>query len=314
MLSRFSFATIMLASFSGPVMADTLVQTPKGEVAVPAAPQRIVILNPAVAGSVYALGVEVLAVTQSTRAPSQEGYSSVWAEEARADGTQVLPWNFEGYNLEEILSLEPDLIIAGGQGRPGFLANDIYDQLSAIAPTLFVDTTPTAWQDELQFMATVFGREAEADAALQSYGEKVEAVKAAIALPPQPTVFLMAIEPGAEPYFLPENSPTPRLFADVGFEADALSERFPQFEAASTGDSVKVSQELATEVMTAPTMIMLPFNAGVVSLDDIEADPVLSRLPAIVGGNAYEFADYAYRFDFYGAMAVLDDIAATFAK
>lgn len=297
-----------------PAQADQSVETVKGAVLVPGAPERIVILNPALAGSVYALGVEVLAVVQSTRAPTEEGYSSVWAEAARASNTAVLPWDFAGFNLEAILDLQPDLIIAGGSGRPGFLANDVYDQLSAIAPTVFVDTTPTAWQDELNFMAGAFGRRAEADTVLQKYAARVAEVKAAIELPPQPTLFILATEPGAAPYFLPETSSTPQLFADVGFEPDPLAERHPDFEVASTGDSVQVSRELASEVLAAPTMIFLPFTAGQVALSDFQADPVLSRLPSLAGGHAYEFPDYAYRFDYYGAMATLDRIEATFAR
>ena len=306
-------AVLSFSLLAAPALADQTIETVKGSVDVPAAPERIVILNPALAGSVYALGLDVLAVVQSTRAPTEEGYSSVWAEQARASQTQVLPWDFAGFNLEAILGLQPDLIIAGGSGRPGFLANEVYDQLSAIAPTVFVDTKPTAWQNELTFMAEAFGLQAEADTVLQTYADRVEDVKTAIALPPQPTVFILAIEPGAAPYFLPETSSTPQLFADVGFEPDPLAARYPDFEAGSTGDGVQVSLELASEVLVAPTMIFLPFTAGQVSLD-FEADPVLSRLPSLAADQAYEFPDYTYRFDYYGAMATLNEIESIFAK
>jgi iron complex transport system substrate-binding protein len=306
-------SVVLPALLCAPALAGSIA-TLKGEVTVPDAPARIVILNPALAGSVYALGLDVFAVVQSTRAPTEEGYSSVWAAPARASGTTVLPWDFEGFNLESILTLQPDLIVAGGQGRPGFLANEVYDQLSAIAPTLFIDTAPTAWQDELTFMASALGREAEAEAVLRSYAERVEAVKAAIDLPPQPSVFVLATQKDADPYFMPETSSTPQIFADVGFVPDPLLERYPDFESASTGDSIKVSLELASEVLSAPSLIFVPFTAGAVSLADYQADPVLSRLPSLAGGHAYEFPDYAYRFDYYGALAVLDDIEARFAR
>ncbi len=306
-------SALLSALLCAPALAGTIT-TSKGEVTVPDAPERIVILNPALAGSVYALGLDVFAVMESTRAPTEEGYSSVWAEEARASKSEVLPWDFEGLNLEAILNLQPDVIIAGGQGRPGSLANNVYDQLSAIAPTVFIDTAPITWQDELRFVAQAFGREAEAEAALAKYATRVEEVKAAITLPPQPTAFVMATQPGNDPYFMPETSPTPQIFAEVGFEPDPLMERYPDFVPFGTGDSVKVSMELTSEVFSAPSMVFVPFTAGEVSLADFEADPVLSRLPSLVSGQAYEFPDYAYRFDYYGAMAVLDDIEARFAK
>lgn len=310
---RFAYISIALV-LASQAAAAAEVETPKVLVDVPEALERIVVLNPALAGSVYALGLDVLAVTQSTRAPTEEGYSSVWAEAARASHTQVLPWDFEGFNLEQILSFEPDLIIAGGQGRPGFLADQIYERLSDIAPTLFVDTHPVAWQDELRFVASALGREAEADAVVATYEARVEQVRSAITLPPQPTVFVMATEPAQPPYFLPETSATPQLFADVGFEPDRVMERHPDFEAASTGDSVRVSLELASDVLSAPTMIMVPFTTGAVSIADLKADPSLSRMPAIRDGHAYEFPDFAYRFDYYGAMAVLDLIKDNFAR
>ena len=289
------------------------VETSKGVVELPAEPQRVLVLNPAIAGSLYALGLDVLAVTESTRAPTEEGYSGVWAEEARAAGTEVLPWDFEGFNYELLLSYDPDLIVAGGQGRPGFLANEGYDQLSTVAPTLFVDTNLGSWKDELDAIATALGREAEAEEAIAAYNERIAEVSAAIELPPQPTAFMLSLDPET-PYFMPETTATPQLFADLGFEVDPLAERFPQFEAFGTGDSVEVSAELAGEVFSAPTIVLVPFDPASPHAEDMETDPILSRLPAVRSGDVYEMPDYAYRFDYYGALATLDVIEETFGR
>lgn len=289
------------------------VETSKGVVELPAEPQRVLVLNPAIAGSLYALGLDVLAVTESTRAPTEEGYSGVWAEEARAAGTEVLPWDFEGFNYELLLSYDPDLIVAGGQGRPGFLANEGYDQLSTVAPTLFVDTNLGSWKDELDAIATALGRETEAEEAIAAYNERIEEVAAAIELPPQPTAFMLSLDPET-PYFMPETTATPQLFADLGFIVDPLAERFPQFEAFGTGDSVEVSAELAGEVFSAPTIVLVPFDPASPHAEDMETDPILSRLPAVRSGDVYEMPDYAYRFDYYGALATLDVIEETFGR
>ena len=217
------------------------VETIKGTITIPDAPQRILVLNPALAGTVFALDLDVLAVTQTTRSTTEEGFSTFWAELARSDGTKALPWNFDGFDLELIQSYQPDLIIAGGQGRPGNLAVGAYDKLSLIAPTLLVDAAIGTWQGELDFLSTALGRKDEADAVLAAYADKVAEVRAAIVLPPQPTVFFLSI---AEPYFLPETTATPQLFAEVGFEPDPVSETFPEFKAFGTGDSAKVGLEL----------------------------------------------------------------------
>lgn len=290
------------------------VETTKGTVAIPDAPQRVLVLNPALAGSVYALGVPVLAVTASTRAATAEGYSALWAEPARAGGTEVLPWDFAQFNFELILSYDPDLIIAGGQGRPAFLANDAYDQLTAIAPTLFVDSAINTWQGELEFLGNALGKPAEVQVALDTYAARVAEVKAAIALPPQPTAFILSMAPGEAPYFIPEASATPQLFAEVGFEPDTLHQKFPAIELASTGDSAKVELEQASTVLSAPSAVLIPWAAGAPNSTDFAATPILQDLPAIKAGQAFDFPDYAYRFDYYGALAVLDLIEETFAK
>src|SRR5690606_30394523 len=130
-------------------------------------------------------------------------------------------------------------------GRPGFLANDSYDRLSAIAPTLFIDTALPNWEAELDFLATALGRQAEAEAALDAYEARIAEVREAITLPEQPTIFVYAVDPESAPYFIPEDTPTPQLFAEVGFTLDPLAEQHPDFERASTGDSIQVSLELA---------------------------------------------------------------------
>lgn len=311
-----TIVVVSALALAGPLTAQEMreVETVKGAVSIPAEPERIVVLNPAVAGYVYALGLDILAVTESYRSVTEDGFTQAWADEARASGSEVLPWDFEGYNFEQILAYEPDLIIAGGAGRPGFLANEAYDQLSAIAPTLFVETTLPNWEAELDFLATALGREEEAEAAMEVYEQRVAEVREAITLPEQPTIFVYATEPGAAPYFVPEDTPTPQLFAQVGFEPDPLGERYPDFERASTGDSVRVSHELAPEILSAPTMILFPWTPASPGAEEFSDDPLLGRIPAVANGYVYEMPDYIYRFDYYGALATLDAIEETFGQ
>ncbi|RYE07326.1 MAG: ferric enterobactin (enterochelin)-binding protein [Hyphomicrobiales bacterium] len=289
------------------------VQTSEGPVTIPDEPKRIIVLNPAMAGNVYALGLPVLAVTESTRSPTAEGYSGVWAAQASEQGSQVLPWDFDRFNMELLLSLEPDLIIGGGQGRPGFMTIEAYKDLSAIAPTILVDASLANWQAELDFLANALGRETEQQAALSTYAARIAQVKAAIDLPPQPTAFLLPVELD-NMYFIPEGTATPQLFADVGFEADPILANHPDWKAFGTGDSAEISAEFATEALTAPTIILTPWSAGGISVTDLAAHPIYGTLPAVKNGNAYDFPDYTYRFDYLGALAVLDVIEATFGR
>src|SRR5690606_3427523 len=63
------------------------VETPNGVVELPADPQRIVVLNAVVAGSLYALGLDLFAVTEAWKDTTEDGYSAFWAETAREQRT-----------------------------------------------------------------------------------------------------------------------------------------------------------------------------------------------------------------------------------
>lgn len=309
-ITKTSLAILAAALLVVPVAAAE-VDTPKGKITIPDQPQRIVVLNPALAGNIYALGLSLEAVVASTRAATDEGYSRFWADAARADGTTVIPWSFDAFDLEAIQSFQPDLIIGGGQGRPGFMTIEAYDKLALIAPTLIVDPALGTWQQQLDVLGGALQREAEEQAALDTYAARVAEVKAAIALPPQPTAFLLSLD---AQYFLPEATATPALFAELGFEPDPLTERFPDLKPFGTGDSAEVVAELVPEVFSAPTIIVIPWDQDARGAEELAEDPIVSFLPAMQSGQAYDFPDYSYRFDYYTALAILDDIEATFAK
>ena len=91
------------------------------EVTIEAPPQRVVGLSASITDVLFALGVTPAGVTEGIEDP------------AAAD----LPTFGTGYQLdfEAMAALEPDLILANAQ-----LQAQMADQLSAIAPTLFVLT------------------------------------------------------------------------------------------------------------------------------------------------------------------------------
>lgn len=76
-------------------------------------------------------------------------------------------------NIEDIALSEPDLVIGLGGVRDGLRA-----AVEESAPMYLVN--PASWQDSVEFLRTVgqlTGRQAEADAAAQSFVERVEAAK-----------------------------------------------------------------------------------------------------------------------------------------
>ncbi|RZQ63352.1 ABC transporter substrate-binding protein [Amycolatopsis suaedae] len=292
--------------------ATVPVTTDKGVVNIPAAPRKVVVLNPALTGYLYGLGVPVGATIPTTRDPSPEGFSQFWAEQAKTAGTKVLPWSFDGFDFEAILGEKPDLIVAGGQGRPGLQAVEAYDRLSQIAPTVIVSTKPSTWRDELSFLAgQVFRKPAEAKTMVDAYQAKVTQVKAATKRPDGAAIYLMTTTGGT--YFLPEGSALPATMSDLGFPADPVGQRNPNLKPASTGDSVKITPEQLGSVVTAPVVFVVPFQPGVPNAAALAKDPLYAGLPAFRAGKVYDLPGWTYRADYQAVMATLDHVQRQFA-
>ena len=302
------------ASASTPTEESTrTVTTDQGEVTIPADPERIVVLNSALAGFLFALDVPVHATIPPVPGPGGGEYEENWAADAQDDGTVVLPWPEEGFDLEAIAAEAPDLIVGGGQGFPAFQATEAYEQLTQIAPTVVVSNTLLTWQDQLSFLADDVFDEADAEAELvAAYDARVEEVTEAITLPPTPVGYLV-MTADLRPFSLPENSALPQALAELGFEPAPVIADNPGFETFGTGDSFEVSPELVGQVFTAPTIFTFGFNADYTDAATLAQDPIYAQLPAFASGNVHDLPYWGYRADYQEALELLDVIEAEFS-
>ncbi|MEU6943122.1 ABC transporter substrate-binding protein, partial [Streptomyces rubiginosohelvolus] len=166
------------------------VTTDYGTVKVPTAPKRVVVLNHALAGYLYDLDVPVRA-TIPEDADGKGEFSPYWEKEAKEDGTTFLPWSVDGFDLEAILALKPDLIVGGGIGFPLFQAEKVYDDLSGIAPTVLVGKKLGDWRSQFSFLADdVFGKADVYKEHVAAYDQRIAEVKASITPPPGPVSYL----------------------------------------------------------------------------------------------------------------------------
>ena len=138
----------------------------RGETEVPAKPQRVVVLEPVQLDTAIALGIVPVGaptLNASTVIPKYLG------EEAA--GITVVG-TFMELKLETIAALRPDLIIGTETRHSAY-----YDQLSAIAPTVFMATQTAPWRDNLQFTANALGSTDGADQLLTDYDQRCEEIK-----------------------------------------------------------------------------------------------------------------------------------------
>ena len=298
---------------TGSSSAERVVATDQGDVTVPTDPQRVVVLNHALAGYLYALDVPVLATVPEVTDDPEPAFSPLWAQEAEADGTELLEWSADGFNLEAILALEPDLIVGGGWGFPLKQATDVYDGLSQIAPTVLVSGTYTTWQEQLAFLAEdVFDDAATYEELAAGYEDRLAEVRDAITVPAGETAFLARTAEGTT-YALQEGEGLPAIFERLGFAVQPIQEQTGAEPYTPGGDMFEVSAEQVTSVVTAPNVFVIGFNGAEVDLDALAADPVFAALPSFAAGTAHELPTWTIRSDYHEAMALLDVVEEQFS-
>lgn len=131
------------------------------------APEKIVVFDYGFLDTLNTLGVEVTAVAKGNFPENLKQY---------ADDKYLNAGGLKEPLFEDIAAMEPDVIfISGRQG-------DAYEELSKIAPTVFVGTSNTDYWNtfnaSVQIAADLFGKQAEVDAKLAEINTAIEEVKA----------------------------------------------------------------------------------------------------------------------------------------
>lgn len=288
------------------------VQTVLGPIDVPVDPQKIVVLNGALAGYLYDLGAPVAAADPRILGVNNRsgGFPPSWIDDAKAQGTEELPTG-DKVNLEFVAEQRPDLIIAGGQGFTAQQSINAYDQLSGIAPTVLVPSEVAGWQEQLRLIAETVGRSEQADGLISAYHTRVEQVKATIRPPRAKFAFIQSVK-SAKPTVTLPSAALPTLLRDVGFtlDEDVLAKAGdPSLEQAA--DWFEFSPELLTSVVDAPAAFVIPLQGGR-SSEELAADPMYAQLPAFRNNNVFELPALSNRPDYRGVMDTLDLIEERF--
>ncbi|MDQ0983083.1 ABC transporter substrate-binding protein [Streptomyces sp. V2I9] len=288
------------------------VTTDYGKVKVPAEPERVVVLNHALAGYLYDLDVPVRA-TIPEDADGKGEFSPNWAKEAKEDGTTFLPWSVDGFDLEAILALDPDLIVGGGIGFPLFQAEKVYKDLSDIAPTVLVGKELGDWRSQFSFLADdVFGKPDVYKDHLAAYDRRIGEVKKAIKPPAGPVSFLTFTGDGTA-FGLVESVGLPTELKKVGIEpapvfADGGFKVYGQ-----GGDMFELSTEKVGQTITQPSVFVMGFNADTTDVATLRKNPVYKALPAFRANRAYDLPYWVLRGDYDESMALLDLIEKRFS-
>ncbi|MDI9915298.1 ABC transporter substrate-binding protein [Rhodococcus sp. IEGM 1379] len=302
------------ASSDEPAKADEpttrVVQTDKGAVTVPASAERIVVLSGGLAGYLYALDAPVVATDTRVLGVTnlEGGFPPAWSDAAKKQGTTELPAG-EQLSVEAVAAANPDLIIGGGQGVTSVQAEELYDKLTAIAPTVLVPRTVAAWDKQLEIVADAAGRSDQVPALMAAYDAKVKDVKGKIKIPAGNVVYILSLA-NNKPYLVPPTAALPAMLSELGFVADDVMTKAGNPQLFGSGDSFEVSPELLSQVADAPVAFVIPVSGR--PMAELAADPLYSQLPSFKAGTTFELPATSYRPDYDGAMATLDLIGQTF--
>lgn len=139
----------------------------RGTTEVPADPQRIVVLEPVQLDTAVALGRPPVGATVLSEKTGLPAYLGDSIEDTATVGRVPDP------NIEQIAALDPDLIL-GTETRNG----ELYESLSAIAPTVFMASHTDPWQDSVRVVADALGDPSGADRLLTAYEDRCDQVAA----------------------------------------------------------------------------------------------------------------------------------------
>ncbi|GGM40521.1 ABC transporter periplasmic component [Longimycelium tulufanense] len=134
-----------------------------GETKVPAEPKRVVVLDTGELDSVLALGVTPVGAVTTEVSAGFPSYLGDRLANTKKVGTIPQP------NLDLIAEVRPDLILSSKVRH-----EQLYDKLSAIAPTVFAETVGKTWKENLLLDAEALGKKAEAEKLLADYRAKTE--------------------------------------------------------------------------------------------------------------------------------------------
>ncbi len=275
-----------------PVAFPRTVEHAMGATDIASQPERVVVLDTGELDSVTAFGITPVGAVS---APVEDGlldYLQADTEDTQLVGT------ISDVNLEAVAALQPDLILSSKLRH-----EDIYDELSRIAPTVFTETVGVVWKDNLAVHAEALGLEAEAEEMLEQYEQRADELGAALKSDEgePPTISVVRFLPGAT-----------RLYQKASFIGTVLADvGLPRPPSQDVEDfAAEISAE---QLEQADADIIFTTHYGPIddtTKNELTSNPLWENLTAVQSGAVYEVPDdhWMLGIGIRAANLVLDDL------
>jgi len=226
-----------------------------------AEPGKIVSLTPAATETLFALGL-------GKRIVGKAEDFFVFPPEAAAIPDVA---KFTEVDIERITSLEPDLVIAGGNS---FTPPDAIERMRSIGMTVVVIYAPTVEKviEDIALIGDATGRPAEAETIVQRMRTELDTVAAAVAAQPRPRLFYEIDATGA--FYGP---------ADDSFLAEMI--KLAGADPITTGSPDKFDISVERLIEQNPEVILLADAAFGVTAEQVAQRPGWDVMTAVKTGD-----------------------------
>lgn len=257
-------------------------------------PERVVVLDTGELDSAVALGVTPVG---AVRAPVENGFLDYLSEETT--DTELVGTIAE-VNLEAVAALQPDLILSSVTRH-----EDIYDELSGIAPTVFTEAVGVVWKDNLVVHAEALGLEDDAEQLLADYETRTTDIAEQLRTDRGELPEISMVR------FLPDET---RLYQKASFIGTILDDvGLPRPESQDVDDFAATISAEQLEMADADIIFTTHYGpADDTTKTELTTNPLWGQLSAVRAGDVYEVPDdrWMLGIGIGAANLVLDDIEA----
>ncbi|MCK7441894.1 Fe2+-enterobactin ABC transporter substrate-binding protein [Enterobacter roggenkampii] len=273
-------------------------------------PTRIVSTSVTLTGSLLAIDAPVVAsgaTTPNNRVADGQGFLRQWGDIAKQ--RKVARLYIGEPSAEAVAAQMPDLILISATGGDSALA--LYDQLSAIAPTLIINYDDKSWQALLTQLGEITGHEKQAAERIAAFDKQLAQVKQQMTLPPQPVNAIVYTAAAHSANLWSTESAQGKLLHQLGFTlADLPAGLQTSTSQGKRHDIIQLGGEnLATGLNGEGLFVFAGDEKDVAA---IYANPLLAHLPSVKNKRVWALGTETFRLDYYSAMLVLQRLNAMF--
>ncbi|MEM9710257.1 MAG: iron-siderophore ABC transporter substrate-binding protein [Pseudomonadota bacterium] len=283
----------LAAMIPGAVFAGSIDHA-MGTTEVPDDPQRVVVLTNEGTEAVLALGISPIGAAKSWIGDPWYPHIEEAMGEAVNLGTE------SAINLERVAALQPDLILGNKQRH-----EEIFPQLSAIAPTVISERLRGDWRKNFELYAEALNKEAEGAAALSDFETNVASLADKLGDTKDEEVSVIR--------FLPSHIRIYQLDSFSGFILGQVGFARPEIQNVEEF-AIRTGKESIPD-MDGDRIFYFTWDSGdgegLAARDDALADPLWQSLSAVAAGKVHEVSDPIWNTagGILAANLMLDDLA-----